>query len=103
VKYTRYQKASEVGQADGNVYQRGQTCETVINGQRFLHYLNGYRNGSAVWVLMGQPPKKREKANKRPEVQRSAFGYLTARGKEKRNVQSRPNAPLNYKMGRKSA
>ena len=99
MRFTRYQPANRVQQSDGHTYQRGQISETHFNNQRFLHYLNGYRNGSPVWVLMGHPPKRAERPNKRPVVTRNSFGGLTAGGKEKRNLQSRPLAPLNYKMG----
>ena len=92
MRFTRYQPSNRVRQSDGNFYQRGQICQTVISGQRFLHFLNGYRNGSPVWVLLGHPPKRGERANKRPAIQRNAFGSLTAGGTTKRLRQSRPNS-----------
>ena len=102
MRFTKYQKADSVSMTDGNVYQKGQMCRTKYNQQTFMHYLAGYKNGLAVWVLVGSGElKKAQKANKRPSVERNAFGAHRIKAKETRRMASRPLISNNYRMSNK--
>ena len=103
MRFTKYQKADSVSMADGNTYQKGQMCRTTYNQQTFMHYLAGYKNGGlAIWVLVGSGELKRaQKANKRPSVERNAFGAHRIKAKETRRMSSRPLISNNYRMSNK--
>ena len=101
MRFTKYQKADTVSMTDGHTYQKGQMCRTTYHAtkQTFLHYLAGYKNGLAVWVLVGSGElKKAQKANKRPSVERNAFGAHRIKAKETRRMASRPLISNNYRM-----
>jgi len=98
----RFSKANAVDMnASSEVrYNRGQIARCSITGK--LYALRGFRaGGDHVWVEVNpSAPRPRFRVlEARPAVTRNSFGGLTAGGKEKRNLQSRPLAPLNYKMG----
>lgn len=102
MKFTKYQKSNTVSMSDGHTYQKGQMAESFYNDQRFLHYLAGYKNGLAVWVLVGSGElKKAQKPNKRPSVERNAFGAHRIKAKATRRMSSRPLISNNYRMTNK--
>ena len=98
----RFIKANEVDRnASSEVrYNRGQLARCSITGK--LYSLRGFRaNGDHVWVEVNpSAPRPRFRVLKaRPQFKRNPYGILTVRGKERRNMSSRPLAPLSYRIG----
>ena len=85
-------------------YNRGQVGRKE-NGK--LYALRGFRadTGDSVWreISVDSVKPKGKVLETRPADTFNPYNVMTARAKSRRQMESTPNAPLNYVMGRNAA